>query len=267
MQDAVSTRKIPAFPPISVPSCWTVKKTSVQACGISTSLPNDQGIFPGAFPDCFVMLHDEGKRNPGRTLMRPLMTRTDPLPCPAAVRPPASITSPRRSAKYKIRRAEEIMPDSCRAPSLHGRKTEKKRRPGFSINKQGTPAIMLFPAAEPIPSLKHAPGRQPGPGKVSGFPRRGKTGRPYGFPSPLSSRGNLKSWRKGNVLGLPHSSRQCYSATCGFPRLAQFHPGNRSSICSVMDEKRLAGVVLPLFSLRRNNDHGIGDLTALRPVD
>lgn len=31
-----------------------------------------------------------------------------------------------------------------------------------------------------------------------------------------------------------------------------------------MDEKRLAGVVLPLFSLRRNNDHGIGDLTALR---
>ena len=33
---------------------------------------------------------------------------------------------------------------------------------------------------------------------------------------------------------------------------------------SDMDEKRLAGVVLPLFSLRRNNDHGIGDLTALR---
>ncbi len=31
-----------------------------------------------------------------------------------------------------------------------------------------------------------------------------------------------------------------------------------------MDEKRLAGVVLPLFSLRRNNDHGIPILTALR---
>ncbi len=31
-----------------------------------------------------------------------------------------------------------------------------------------------------------------------------------------------------------------------------------------MKEQKLAGVVLPLFSLRRNNDHGIGDLTALR---
>lgn len=31
-----------------------------------------------------------------------------------------------------------------------------------------------------------------------------------------------------------------------------------------MKEKKLAGVVIPLFSLRRNNDHGIGDLTALR---
>jgi 4-alpha-glucanotransferase len=31
-----------------------------------------------------------------------------------------------------------------------------------------------------------------------------------------------------------------------------------------MNNQRLAGVVLPLFSIRRNNDHGIGDLIALR---
>lgn len=142
MQDAVSTRKIPAFPPISVPSCWTVKKTSVQACSISTSLTNDQGIFPGAFPGCFVMLHDEGKRNPGQhSDAPPLMTRTEPPPlsCRGSGACFDYFSTP--LCKYKIRRAEEIMPDSCRAPSLHGRKTEKSGDRDFpSTNREPRPS-------------------------------------------------------------------------------------------------------------------------------
>ena len=170
MQDAVSTRKIPAFPPISVPSCWTVKKTSVQACGISTSLPNDQGIFPGAFPDCFVMLHDEGKRNPGQ--------HSDASPDDSDGAPSLVLPRVRRLLRLLLHAALQIQnPQGGRnharllpGPFTSWKEDGKKRRPGFSINKQGTPAIMLFPAAEPIPSLKHAPGRQPGPPKVSGSP-------------------------------------------------------------------------------------------------
>ena len=128
-----------------------------------------KGFFPALFlivSSCCMM---KAKETQGSTLMRPLMTRTAPLPCPAAGPAPAAITSPRRSANTKSAGRKK----SCPTPAgplhfMEGRR--KKQRPGLSINKQGTTAIMLFPAAEPIPSLKHAPGRQPGPGKVNGSP-------------------------------------------------------------------------------------------------
>lgn len=116
------------------------------------------------------MLHDEGKKIRGRTLTRPLMPRTAPPPLSCQGSDACSGYFSTLLCKYKIRRTEKSMPDSFRSPFTSWRVDGEKRKPGLSINKQGTPAIMLFPAAEPIPSLKHAPGRKPGPGKASGSP-------------------------------------------------------------------------------------------------
>ena len=129
-----------------------------------------KGFFPALFlivSSCCMM---KAKETQGSTLMRPLMTRTEP---PSLVLPRV-----RRLLRLLLHAALQIQnPQGGRnharllpGPFTSWKEDGKKRRPGFSINKQGTPAIMLFPAAEPIPSLKHAPGRQPGPGKVSGSP-------------------------------------------------------------------------------------------------
>lgn len=224
MQDAVSTRKIPAFPPISVPSCWTVKKTSVQACGISTSLPNDQGIFPGAFPGCFVMLHDEGKRNPGQ--------HSDAPPDDSDGAPSLALPRVRRLLRLLLHAALQIQnPQGGRnharllpGPFTSWKEDGKKQRPGLSINKQGTPAIMLFPAAEPIPSLKHAPGRQPGPGKVSGS--AGGENRPsLRIPFPALFPGKPQIMAQRQRIRLAAFLPAMLFCHLRFPRLAQFHPG------------------------------------------
>ena len=114
------------------------------------------------------MLHDEGKRNPGQ--------HSDAPPDDSDGAPSLALPRVLRLLRLLLHAALQIQnPQGGRnharllpGPFTSWKEDGKKQRPGLSINKQGTPAIMLFPAAEPIPSLKHAPGRQPGPGKVSG---------------------------------------------------------------------------------------------------
>ena len=94
-------------------------------------------FFPALFlivSSCCMM---KAKETQGSTLMRPLMTRTEPPPlsCRGSGACFDYFSTP--LCKYKIRRAEEIMPDSCRAPSLHGRKTEKSGDRDFpSTNRE-----------------------------------------------------------------------------------------------------------------------------------
>lgn len=160
----------------------------------------------------------------GRTLTRPLMPRTAPPPlsCQGSDACSGYFSTP--LCKYKIRRTEEIMPDSCRSPFTSWREDEEKRKPGLSINKQGTPAIMLFPAAEPIPSLKHAPGRQPGPGKQA-VPPAGKNRPSFGIPFPALFPEKPQIMAQRQRIRLAAFLPAMLFCHLRFPRLAQFHPG------------------------------------------
>lgn len=132
-----------------------------------------KGFFPALFlvvSSCCMM---KAKETQGNTLMRPLMTRTapPPLPCRGSGACFDYFSTP--LCKYKIRRAEEIMPGSCRAPSLHGRKTEKAETGTFH-QQTGNPGHHAVPrgGTHSIPETRSR--QAAGAGKSKRFRRRGK---------------------------------------------------------------------------------------------
>lgn len=128
------------------------------------------------------------------------------------------VIPPCRMMKEKIQGTVPMLPpddpDGSAASSFHGGRW-RKAETGTFHQQTGKNGYYAVPGSRTHAVPETRSRRPAGFKERERFLRRGKTGSPPGFPSPLSSCGNLKSWRTGNVLGLPRSSGGCYSATHG----------------------------------------------------